>query len=315
MYQINNVYNVNSRLLDLIYTDDPDELTLQYGNNLLPLDNHHPSLSICFSYDIINNIESTESQYVFDFKKTDFDALFKHLSEIDWNRCMALSDVSLACEHFYLLLYESFEKFVPKRRIYKTLNDRPWFNKELRKLKNKKNRLHKKLKNNFSPKLQNDFTAVSKELNEKLKLSYENYILRSKTDIFQNPKNFWNFINSKRKLSTQPRCMKYNGHDVTDEQQICDHFADFFQSVYKIHPSNNNFNCQPSLNSFDVPHISPLDIEKCLKNVKSSFKPGPDNVPASVLKYCSSVLSTPLSVLFNLSLKSGVFPISGKHHS
>ncbi|XP_065094090.1 uncharacterized protein LOC135714645, partial [Ochlerotatus camptorhynchus] len=53
-------------------------------------------------------------------------------------------------------------------------------------------------------------------------------------------------------------------------------------------------------------------VENALKKLKSSVSPGPDGIPACILKKCSGMLITPLQAIFNLSLRSQQFPIAKK---
>ena len=60
-----------------------------------------------------------------------------------------------------------------------------------------------------------------------------------------------------------------------------------------------------SLNDFS---FSPEDIEKACSELKSTAAPGPDGVPASLLKTCKKELSKPLYTLWRSSLDSGLIP-------
>ena len=49
-------------------------------------------------------------------------------------------------------------------------------------------------------------------------------------------------------------------------------------------------------------------VEKKLNMLDPNKAQGPDQIPSRVLKELSKELSTPLSILFNLSLETGVVP-------
>ena len=53
---------------------------------------------------------------------------------------------------------------------------------------------------------------------------------------------------------------------------------------------------------------SALDVQKILSNINHNKAPGPDQLPPRILRDCSKELSTPLALLFNSSLRSGVMP-------
>ncbi|XP_051170278.1 uncharacterized protein LOC127287402 [Leptopilina boulardi] len=50
------------------------------------------------------------------------------------------------------------------------------------------------------------------------------------------------------------------------------------------------------------------DITKAAKSLKATFVSGPDNIPSFIVKDCASVLAEPLTLIFNLALKSRIFP-------
>jgi len=54
--------------------------------------------------------------------------------------------------------------------------------------------------------------------------------------------------------------------------------------------------------------ITLSDIYDKLNSIKSTTCPGPDNIPYAFFTNCKFVLSIPLLYLFNMSLKSVVFP-------
>ena len=45
-----------------------------------------------------------------------------------------------------------------------------------------------------------------------------------------------------------------------------------------------------------------------IRGLKDSKSPGPDRVPAKILKDAEDLISNPLNIIFNESLKVGVFP-------
>lgn len=105
--------------------------------------------------------------------------------------------------------------------------------------------------------------------------------------------------------------MQHAGNSSCNEQTICDMFADLFQGGYKTD------NCDtPEVPDFAVgnvinlPVIDPKDVLDATCALKSSFFPGPDNIPSCVLRNCSEPLANILCYLFNLSIKSSKFPKS-----
>ena len=61
----------------------------------------------------------------------------------------------------------------------------------------------------------------------------------------------------------------------------------------------------PVMKLIPVTEIEVKDIIKSLKNENSS---GYDGISNNILKYCVNEISKPLTYIFNLSLRRGVFP-------
>ena len=58
------------------------------------------------------------------------------------------------------------------------------------------------------------------------------YIRDVELNIKNNPKYFWEYIKSKRKQSHFPANMSYNSLKSSDPQQVCNMFAEFFESAF-----------------------------------------------------------------------------------
>lgn len=113
---------------------------------------------------------------------------------------------------FYEFLYDIFERYIPKSYI--TSSKKPkWHSKQLSHLKNVRNREYKKMCLNKlkSQNANNKFFFDAKEAFEKLKNDlYNEYVSEMAQSANENPKNFWNFINEKRKQKSLPTQMKSN---------------------------------------------------------------------------------------------------------
>src|SRR5215510_4712272 len=77
------------------------------------------------------------------------------------------------------------------------------------------------------------------------------------------------------------------------------------QSLKKSYPEST-----PVMKLIPVSEIEVRDIIKSLKNKNSS---GYDGISNNMLKYCVNEISKPLTYIFNLSLRTGVFPERFKH--
>ena len=92
-------------------------------------------------------------------------------------------------------------------------------------------------------------------------------------------------------------------------------FAQHFQTTYDT-DSNAviiDINNLDHLQSFDYLsnlnfHISSDNVLDSIQKCKSDYFFGPDGIPSVILKECANNIALPLSILFNKSLKNGIFP-------
>lgn len=72
LYQVNGIKNVKNRLLDLFFTNDYLNVTVNKANPLVNVDPYHPP--IVFEYEWHSNwtSEKTNVRQIFNFKRADF---------------------------------------------------------------------------------------------------------------------------------------------------------------------------------------------------------------------------------------------------
>ena len=103
--------------------------------------------------------------------------------------------------------------------------------------------------------------------------------------------------------------MKLVSHESAGDKVISNLFAEFLASASSSSTFNaNNQNYIPEVNNFDVSFIEERTVSKYIQQLKSSHAVGPDGISSSILKHHSQLLTTPLTYLFNKSLKLGYFP-------
>jgi len=310
--QINKIHNRNNRLLDLVFVNDNKFSTVKRAIPLsTPEDLHHPPLE--FDVETVsssNVVAYSPRDKVFCFKKTNFEALRSLLSSINWNAIINNQTVNEGVSAFYSILLSCFEQCVPLSSP-KPYNGFTWETPRLKYLKNRKNRLFKKYKQSGTLLSYAQYAEARYRYSRCNKLCYKSYLQNVKARIKSDPKKFFDYVNSKRKSIGFPDQLKYNERVSTTDCEAANLFADFFASVFSNEPFDpSNFDVDvPSLASnISIPIIDEQTVRTYINSLKTSFVCGPDNIPSAVVKRCSDLLSAPLTMLFNLSLKSGEFP-------
>lgn len=312
LFQVNSVKNYMRRMLDLVYTDSPNDLILTNSEDpILKVDMYHPPLEIHLSVPDLSTNNYKKVAKHFNFKRTDFSSMNLFFHNNNWSSVKSCRNLDEALNEFYSILSDAITRYVPYKNISAN-KTKSWITPRLKRLKNKKNTLYKKFKKTFNENIRIQYNIIKRQIHFEKKLAYDNYICNLKTSFKTNPNKFWDYINAKRNIDNYPKIMEYNDETCDNDEKICELFAKFFKTVYKsddkntcpdleLIPINNTYNFVP-------PVIQHCDIYSAINKAKCCFSSGPDNVPSCIFKKCSESLVDVLCYLFNFSLKSGVFP-------
>ncbi|KAG5867850.1 hypothetical protein JTB14_024635 [Gonioctena quinquepunctata] len=97
--------------------------------------------------------------------------------------------------------------------------------------------------------------------------------------------------------------------------QILNGFVDMFSQSYTLsmqHDSISNNCSDAGLPLIHITNFSGKDVLGAIKSLKPESTARPDDVPAFIIRDCVSVLARPLSIPFNMCLKSEHIPTAWK---
>lgn len=310
-----NQYNMNKnssdKLLDLVLSN----VNINVTESQFPIrkvDILHPPLEIFFKIKPPNNFHATKNKCFHNFNRADFDSIIAYLNDIDWLKTLGvLNNVNDMISKFYEILQVAIDKFVPISS--KTSKSYPiWFTPALIKLIKQKHKCHNKIKIYNNPLDKIEFSYLRKDCDKLIKQCYYQYIQHIEEAISNNPKYFWSHMkNMRRKSSNYPNKMSLNDHEANSRQEICDLFASHFSSVFVKDDINNYPTVKPvpkPKNYIGNTYFSEQEIKKRLKRLDTTKSAGPDGIPPIFIHRCANSLSPPLTIIFNTSLSTGIFP-------
>lgn len=310
LYQINNLTNTSGNVLDTIFTNVISNFILTEA--VLKLTSkasiHHRILSLDYIYKDSKYHRNNDKTIVFDYDKADYASINREINNLNLN--LNNDDVNNNANELNIALNEILEKYVPKKTITK-LSCPVHFDKSLRMLRNKRNKAFNKYKRTKNNNDYNIFLQLRNQFKEHeeqaIKLHKQKVILNSIDD----PKQFWNLINEKRKGTGYPLSMSLDSETSDNSKGIANLFAKHFESVFE-NPLNFNES------SFDYIPLSNIeltclqfelkDVAAILSSIDTKKGAGPDNLHPKLLKNTANTLSKHLTALFNASLKYGIFP-------
>lgn len=257
------------------------------------------------------------SEPVLCFKKANYDLIREYLENINLstliNQRSANINEIVSC--LYEIIRDVFEKFVPKPTIRASTKP-PRYNRELSHLKNIRNKEYKKLCNDRRMNANSDegsFLGAKNEFEECRKKLHSEYIRNKAECLKSDPKQFWRFINTKRKSNELPASIEYGDKKATTDLEKAQFFAEYFQTVYVKHPDDSdlpNFIRERNDHGYFKMGFTADCIHSVLSQMDLSKGSGFDGVASIFLRECADMLSGPLCDIFNRSLHEGCYPDS-----
>lgn len=140
---------------------------------------------------------------------------------------------------------------------------------------------------------------------------HDKFISLSEENIKSDPKLFWSFVKSKNASGGIPAKMIHNGKTLSHGDEICNAFNQYFHCVFV--PNQNTSTLPSCSNSESALNICSVDITltrvlKELEKVNVNKGSSSDNIHQIFIRECSDELAIPLTLIFQASIKTGVFP-------
>ena len=133
-----------------------------------------------------------------------------------------------------------------------------------------------------------------------------------------------NLLPSKMSCSV-PKVLKINDSDVNHPADNANHFYNYFRQIGKSLADQTNYdscNIDPSYflrnrtpESIFIAPTYPQEIKRIISSLRNSFSSGPEGFSSFFIKTASTVLASPLPLIFNFCIENGIFPESLKIES
>ena len=258
------------------------------------------------------------------YNQGNYDLYRTKLAAVNWDDLLNVNDsVDNNEEKLTNKLLEICSQIIPNRTITVRQNDLPWITNNIRKAMRKRDRLRRKLKLNNNLYNKNKYKKIRNEVVNLLRNAKRNYhndlCNKIKSNKFAS-KDWWKLIkqlsNKSRNNTNIQVLLSETGTAVTDDTEKANILNRFFalQSTIddKHSPLPPDDDDTPVQNIIDSINITPGDVMDILKTLDTSKALGHDLVSPRLLKEGYNELSTPLSKLFNLSMRAKTFPSKWK---
>lgn len=309
MQQRNNILNGDERLLDLVITN----LTCVVQRDSFPLvaeDNFHPSLCIYITQPSPQKkfVERNKNLASYNFRRANYPLLYDALLNVDWSPLEDVSDINIACDIFYRLLYAVLDRFVPRFKNQQNRQYPPWFSQEIRKDIRCKERYFKRYRKFKAQADLIHYRRLRLIIKKKIITAYNTYIQQTEINIKTDSRKFWTFVKAKKGTSCLPGVITTDNALITDPQLIANAFGDYFSSVFSAPLQQQALNSVLPLLDVRMSLITENEIDIAIRKLKNKSTCGIDNIPSFLVKDCRIVFIRPLFYLYNLIFSSSTYP-------
>jgi hypothetical protein len=254
-----------------------------------------------------------KGKYRFELSKGDYKKMREQVSNYDFSN-LDVDNVENTWCTIRNLVQECMEECIPKVSCGKDKRLKPrWMNKNVMRSVKKKYNLYKKFVQSKQGKDYQNYKLLRNKCNKLIKKARKNHEKNIADGCKSSPKQFWKYVQERTKSNTGVSALKTEngGYAVTDEEKA-ETLNNFFSSVFTHEDKTSVPILTEGMYSKGVLItdivITPEAVKKKLNSLDASKAQGPDNIPPRVLKELSNELSTPLCLLFNKSIETGIVP-------
>ncbi|EYC03671.1 hypothetical protein Y032_0092g2553 [Ancylostoma ceylanicum] len=291
-----------SNTLDLILANEPIIRNIKLLPPLCGSD--HAILS----FDLLIPTACPQFESYPDFNHGNFDAISLELSTVDWWHVLDNSSSMNELYHRFLsILHNLFSRFIPQKQRKISWNVYP---RHILNLMEQRNRLFSQLDD---PLTSDQYRNISEELEKHIKkfraFKGKKLSRMSSQSLFAYMRPLLNEQNASQTIYDDEGT-KYRT-DQEKAEVLAHYFASTFQTANDHVPPSFDATTQSCCSS--TPVISPYEVLLLLRKLKPTTSCSSDGIPQVVFKRCADQLAIPVSIIVNLSLRTGILPDIWKH--
>ena len=257
------------------------------------------------------------------FHKAPWDVIRAEIAKVDWKNMEELAETcpTAALAEFHDKVLAIVEHVVPKKS--KKSACKPKMERMRRLLWRRLAKIRKKFRSASTIHKVAEYMQQMWELETQLSADYQSSTSREEDEavfrIKSNSKAFFSFARSRQKIKAKigPFMDPITGNPNPSPDFAAQVLSQQYNSVFAVPRHAWKVDSDKFKEHFKVTegnteladiNFSQADIEKACAELKGVAAPGPDGVPAMLLKSCRKELSKPLQVLWRSSLDTGIIP-------
>lgn len=217
--------------------------------------------------------------------------------------------VESATEKFTSVVKCALELFIPKSSG-RSRRYPEWFSNDLIHYLHQKKHFHKMYKKTRKQVWYEKYDICRRLVKGLYGIDMRAYYRAIEQSLFHKPQQFWKYVNRHTRDNNDSICLIEGSVRYSDPHEVANKFASHFSTCFTAPTKRadpGEFN-PGVLETFFFDRVETDDIVQALRKLKPKRSFGADGIPAFVVKGCSDLFVPILHHLFNLSLRTGVFP-------
>ena len=194
----------------------------------------------------------------------------------------------------------------------------PWLTSEIKKKIYDRDFLKKKSIKTGSIHFFNAYKKARNQLNSLIKSTKAKYYNEALNQCRKDPKTMWKTINqltNTKSKTTSINELIINEEIVTEPEKIADSLNTYFNEIGTVlakdlPKGNNSFETYvvPTDKSFEINRLSSINVKNVILKINTSKATGHDRISPKLLKDSADIIAESLTVIFNKSIETGIFP-------
>ena len=251
------------------------------------------------------------------------------LNSTPWDDNLHDASLDAAYNNFSSTLNSILDKHAPlkKRTLRKHINPAPWMTDEIRAASKRKMQLYRQsLQLPSDHPITQRYASTKAEVNRMRRTAMKRYYYNRLASDINDMKATWQTINQligkQNKKETNISKLTIHDNEVTDTQQIANHFNSYFAHIGANQSRLTQAMSTEPYTTFMDPlqhnsiYLTPTteqEIHSITMKMKNKKSCGHDNISTEQLKLILPGILHPLQILFNRSISEGIFPHELKH--
>ena len=235
------------------------------------------------------------------------------LMEIEWN----LYDLEMNVDNMWDMILNKINEILavmcPMKRVYVRSQKSPWINNEIIRNINERTKFIKLFRKTGSP----HFFELSKFLRNKVTTlickAKATYIQDNLQRNRENPKKFWRLLrtvfNGAKSQTLDMEFTNPETHMKVERENVPNFLNNYFVKVGSVtNPPDINLVEGPTMKKFPFVDITLDEVSKLIKEIDTTKDSCIEGVSSEILKHAFQQIPDKIQILFERSLKYGIFP-------